>query len=895
MIIADVSKDEHFFPGIDQVTGYTTRNMLAVPVCDEEGAIRGVLQVLNRKEGTFSAKDQELLAELAEQVAEALERTSMRPCGDRSRGLLMDGPFNNIIGEAPQMQELYQRILAAATTDATVLMRGDSGTGKTLVARAVHDNSARNAGPLIHVDCTTLPAGLIESELFGHERGAFTGADRRVQGKFELAAGGTLFLDEIGDLPLPLQGKLLRFLQERRVRAPRRPQDPARRRAGRSRPPTRTWSRRSLRGAFRRDLYYRMRVVELTVPPLRERGPRDIAAAGRALPRRLRPPPPQPGPGASRLTALARLQRHDWPGNVRELEHCIESAVVLCPGRGDREPSTSPCRATARLSGPTVGYTPGTPLRRGGAGPHPAHPGALRRQPQRGGAAAGHRAQHAAAQAQGRRLTARSAPPFTPLTSLLAGHARVQPAAPALMAPGMRRAWGELVDRVGRLAGALRRRGLQPGDAVAVDGALSSDAVERYLAVLWAGGCPVPLPVHVTDAARAGMRRDCGARSGQCDLSDLSAAPVPPYPARPDEAFNILYSSGTTAAPKGIVQEHRMRAFQIARMQRLGLGPGARTALATPLCSNTTLIALLPSLAAGGAIVLPEGGRFDAEAFIGRAVATEATACMLVPVQLRRLLAHLDGGGGRPPAMLKLCTGAPLGVDDKRALVARWPGPLVEIYGQTEGGATTVLRATEQPERLHTVGCPAAGVDLRVLGPEGGELPAGETGEIVGRSEGMMRGYHGRPELTKALTWRDGRGRAFYRTGDLGRLDEGGFLELRGRSEEVIISGGYNVFAADLERVLLERPEVLEAAVIGVPSRRWGETPLGLVLLRPGAELDGDALRAWANERLGAAQRLARVLGVAALPRNGAGKVIKRELKERYGGRPESQESSPEG
>jgi long-chain acyl-CoA synthetase len=478
-------------------------------------------------------------------------------------------------------------------------------------------------------------------------------------------------------------------------------------------------------------------------------------------------------------------------------------------------------------------------------------------------------------------LTARSAPPFTPLTSLLAGHARAQPTAPALLAPGVRRTWGELVDRVGRLAGALLRQGLHPGDAVAVDGALSPQAVERLLAVLWAGGCPVPLPVHVTDAARADMRRDCEARSGDWDLS---GDPVPPYPARPDEAFNILYSSGTTAAPKGIVQEHRMRAFQSTRMQRLGLGHRARTALATPLCSNTTLIALLPSLAAGGAIVLPEGGRFDAEAFIARAVATRARACMLVPVQLRRLLAHLDAVGGEPPAMLKLCTGAPLSVDDKRALVARWPGPLVEIYGQTEGGATTVLRATEQPERLHTVGRPAAGVDLRILGPEGGELAAGETGEIVGRSEGMMRGYHGRPELTKTLTWRDDRGRAFYRTGDLGRLDDRGFLELRGRSEEVIISGGYNVFAADLERVLLEHPAVLEAAVIGIPSQQWGEASLGLVLLRPQASLEGAALRAWVNQRLGAAQRLARVICVKSLPRNAAGKVIKRELMERYGG-----------
>jgi len=327
VILQDVSEDEHFFPGIDRVTGYKTRDMLTVPVRDRDGATRGVLQLLNRKHGTFTAVDERVLVELADQVAEALERTSMRPCGDRSRGVLMDGPFNHIIGEAPQMQELYRRILAAATTDATVLVRGDSGTGKTLVARAIHDNSARHAGPLIHVDCTTLPAGLIESELFGHERGAFTGADRRVQGKFELAHGGTLFLDEIGDLPLQLQGKLLRFLQERQFE----------RLGGRQTlhadvrvvSATNADLERAVeQGRFRRDLYYRVRVVELVVPPLSLRGPRDVQRLAEhfldVYVRRHRSAVRAIAPAA-----LARLQRHSWPGNVRELEHCIESAVVL--------------------------------------------------------------------------------------------------------------------------------------------------------------------------------------------------------------------------------------------------------------------------------------------------------------------------------------------------------------------------------------------------------------------------------------------------------------------------------------------------------------------------------------------------------------------------------------
>ena len=359
--LSDVAADDHFFSGIDRVTGYTTRTMLTVPVRDRHGAVRGVLQVLNRKNGEFSADDEVLLAELSAQVAEALEMTSMRPCGDRQQGVLVDGPFNNIVGESPGMAGLYRRIMAAATTDVTVLITGETGTGKSLVARAIHDNSPRRAGPLVHVDCTSLPAGLIESELFGHERGAFTGADRRVQGKFEQAAGGTLLLDELGDLPLSLQGKLLRFLQDKRFE-----------RLGGGR--TLSADVRVLaatnadlvelveRGDFRRDLYYRIRVLELCVPRLAERGPGDILRLAEHFLDKYSRRHRCPVDGIS-ASALGRLQRHSWPGSVRELEHCIESAVVLAR-RGTIEPHHLPLPgAGPRPVTATGGYSPGTPLR----------------------------------------------------------------------------------------------------------------------------------------------------------------------------------------------------------------------------------------------------------------------------------------------------------------------------------------------------------------------------------------------------------------------------------------------------------------------------------------------------------------------------------------------------
>ncbi len=243
-------------------------------------------------------------------------------------------------------------------------MCGDSGTGKTLVARAVHENSLRCSGPLVHVDCTTLPAGLIESELFGHERGAFTGADRQVRGKFEMADGGTLFLDEIGDLPLGLQGKLLRFLQEHEFE----------RLGGRKtlKADVRVISATNAdleallkEGKFRRDLYYRLRVVELVVPPLRERGPVDIerlaehflAVYSRRHRRKARAVSP---------AAMQRLKSYDWPGNVRELEHCIESAVVMSTAAViDAEHLSLPGTAgdgSAIAVTEGGGYPPGTPL-----------------------------------------------------------------------------------------------------------------------------------------------------------------------------------------------------------------------------------------------------------------------------------------------------------------------------------------------------------------------------------------------------------------------------------------------------------------------------------------------------------------------------------------------------
>lgn len=354
--VPDPSGERHFFAEIDRLTGYRTTSLLAAPLRDAKGELFGVLQVLNRR-GTprFTEDDEQRFERITSQAARALEATSLHAELERAKSQ-PSAPvgwfFNRIIGESAPMRELYARIQKAAPTDATVLLGGESGTGKELFARALHVNGSRRDRPFVKVDCAALPASLIENELFGHEKGAFTGAVGRVEGKFEAADGGTVFIDEIGELPLSAQGKLLRVLQDRafeRVGGTQTRNVDVRIIAATHR----DLARLVAEGGFREDLYYRIRVVELKLPPLRERGPEDLERLARhfvqAAARKHRPNSPP------RLTegALERLRRHTWPGNVRELEHCIESAVVLSESEIRAEDLPLPSRteqgsATAR-------------------------------------------------------------------------------------------------------------------------------------------------------------------------------------------------------------------------------------------------------------------------------------------------------------------------------------------------------------------------------------------------------------------------------------------------------------------------------------------------------------------------------------------------------------------
>ena len=238
--------------------------------------------------------------------------------------------FEGILGNSPGMQEMFRLVTRVAPTDASVLILGESGTGKEMAAQAIHRRSQRRDAPFVPINCGAIPEALLESELFGHEKGAFTGAVAQRPGRIETAQNGTLFLDEIGELPPPLQVKLLRFLQEQRIE----------RVGGRESIPVNVrvlaathvdLKQAMASGRFREDLFYRLAVVSLRLPPLRERGP-DITLLSQAFLRRFTAHFER-----AELTfdagALRAIERHSWPGNVRELENRIKRAVIMADGK----------------------------------------------------------------------------------------------------------------------------------------------------------------------------------------------------------------------------------------------------------------------------------------------------------------------------------------------------------------------------------------------------------------------------------------------------------------------------------------------------------------------------------------------------------------------------------
>ena len=503
--------------------------------------------------------------------------------------------------------------------------------------------------------------------------------------------------------------------------------------------------------------------------------------------------------------------------------------------------------------------------------------------------------------------------PFVCITDMIRRFATERGDHAALICDGEVVTYAQLDAKVDRFAAALQRDGLKPCDAIALCATASIEYAVAFLGGLRAGAAVAPLAPSSSAASLVSMIGNSGARllfldaevqrlvepvAGEISVTAIAldthpgntalqtwhapegATPVP-LTIEPAWPFNIIYSSGTTGTPKGIVQSHGMRWAYAQRSIERGYGPHATTLISTPLYSNTTLVSFMPTLTFGGTVVLMP--KFDASRYLTLAQQYRVTHTMLVPVQYQRLMAHPDFDCyALSSFQAKFCTSAPFAASVKADVVRRWPGKLTEYYGMTEGGGSCQLEAHAFPHKLHTVGKPVEGHDVRLISEHDDEVAQGEVGEIVGHSPAMMTGYYRQPEKTAEAEWYDPNGKRFIRTGDMGRFDEDGFLTLLDRKKDMIISGGFNVYPSDLEAEQRAHPDVADAAVVGAQSEQWGETPVAFVVRRPQAALDEDVLLAWINTRLGKMQRLSALRFIDALPRSPIGKVLKRELREQF-------------
>jgi long-chain acyl-CoA synthetase len=503
-------------------------------------------------------------------------------------------------------------------------------------------------------------------------------------------------------------------------------------------------------------------------------------------------------------------------------------------------------------------------------------------------------------------------PDFITLDALIHNTAQRSPHKIAVIDGERQIAYADFDALIDRVSASLQASGLQPQDTISICALSSLEYVAVFVGALRAGIAVAPLAPSSTPTDFGAMVKDAAAKmlfmDGATAASFATAAIDPavrrvaldggeageafpqwlapegskPAPVTIDPAwvFNVIYSSGTTGTPKGIVHSHMMRWRQYGQLDPLGYGPDAVTVLSTPLYSNTTLVAFNPTFAGGGTVVLMK--KFDARGFLELSEKHRATHTMLVPVQYRRIMALADFERfDLSSYVMKNSTSAPFAAALKADVLKRWPGGLTEVYGMTEGGGTCRLLAHENPDKLHTVGQPMPDHDIRLLDEDGREVPQGEIGEVVGHSSNIMEGYLNQPGKTAETFWHDETGKRFVRTGDVGRFDEDGFLTLMDRKKDMIISGGFNIYPSDLEAVLTKHDDVVEAAVVAMPSDEWGETPVAFVVLAAEATADSGALKAWTNERVGKFQRLNEVVLVDVLPRSAIGKVLKRELRDR--------------
>ena len=480
--------------------------------------------------------------------------------------------------------------------------------------------------------------------------------------------------------------------------------------------------------------------------------------------------------------------------------------------------------------------------------------------------------------------------------------------------------WSEFDARTNRVANHLADLGLRKGDRVCLLMANSIPMFELIWGTIKAGGVVVPLNVMMAKEALPAMIGNAAPRAifadsttfGQIDAVRSSLTIVPPgnfqaigfeaqgwasaergiaaassdaptVETSMSDSMNIIYSSGTTGVPKGIEHSYFARlTYTLGFAHGLKIDRFSKIVCATPLYTNGTWITMLPAVFCGATIVILP--RFSAENFLSAVDVHDCTHVFMVPTQYIMVLESGLIGRYDVSSLEVVATGGqtmPSSVFDRCS--ASFPDAgLYEIYGLTEGFLTLGMPGDWAMGKRGSVGKPLFDADLAIVDPAGNRLPTGETGEIVAYGSGLMKGYFKDTARTEEMIWHDANGRTYIRSGDVGYIDEDGYVFVSGRMKDMIKSGGVNIFAVDIEDVFTSHPDVVEAAAIGVPDPKWGETPVLLAIIRDGSSVSPSELQSWGNARLGKWQRVAKVEYCDDFPRGTYNKVLKRELRDIY-------------